>query len=116
MADTGHAQQVVRRLLDAEKGATARLAEAEERARQQLASAHEEANRTRADAQERAAREGHATLASARSEAEAEAAALIATERERWQHITDAAQSRIGAAANDVVAWVCATDDAEELP
>ncbi len=116
MAETGRAQEVVRRLLDAEKGATARLADAEERARQRLASAQEDANRTRADARERAAREGHAALATARSEAEAEAAALIATERERWQHIADAARGRIGAAANDVVAWICDTDDAEEPP
>jgi vacuolar-type H+-ATPase subunit H len=116
MAETGRAQEVVRRLLDAEKGATARMADAEERARQQLASAQEEADRQRAEAQERAAIESRATLASTREAAEAEAAALVAAERQRWQHFVEAAQGRIDAAADEVVAWVCASDDAEERP
>jgi V/A-type H+/Na+-transporting ATPase subunit G/H len=116
VAETDRAQEVVRRLLDAEKGAQARLAEAEERARQQLAGAREEAERQRAQAQERATSERSAALASARSDAEAEAAALVAAEQDRWRRIADAAHSRTGAAVDDVVAWVCADDVAEPFP
>ncbi len=116
MSETDRAQEVVRRLLDAEKSAHARLAEAEERARQRLASARQEAERQRAQAQERATSERHAALASARNDAEAEAAALVAAEQDRWQRIGDAAHSRTDAAVDEVVAWVCADDDAEPFP
>ena len=116
MAETDRAQEVVRRLLDAEKSAQARLARprsgpvngSRAPGRKPSASAPRRRNARRAN--------GSAALASARNDAEAEAAALVAAEQDRWQRIGDAAHSRTDAAVDEVVAWVCADDDAEPFP
>lgn len=111
MAETDRAQEVVRRLLDAEKGAQARLTEAEERSRERLAAAREEAERLLQEARRRAEEERQTALATAHEGGESEAHGRIEETLDVWRRRTEEAEPRLADATRAVVDWVCAVPE-----